>query len=500
MTGEELRALVDRAKAAKAAGNLTPEMESGIMGAVSAGIQNLQDQAANKPEAYAERLAAARSDLPNIGDPLRGGVIDEVAQDEALGMTPEQIGSKNAQALMHGVDIFSGAAPARLAVAKATGVYKPGEASQMLLGEGAPSGADIAERYTSLSGKPLTQAAVATGLDLIDPGLVVGAGELMTNSLRNAGKDLFAHGVRKIEEAGVKAGKLPGAVTETMLKYDIMGGGNARVAKADKVEELLTKRTNAVAEAADAAGAKVTGLSPQLEDLSKQLDSVISGKDELAANAASDIKTKLDAQIARIKNNPAKTVTETKTSGVLDATGQPVTSEVTREIPAKDNTPNVSETLKIKRSLRNNLSSNAYDTLARTNEGQKALKKISKIAQTESENTIGDVLGEDVKNQFKEDNADLGNLLTTDKKSFSEAAKENTRNPVTPVDTALAVLNPGAAASKKAGDILKSSAFQTRVGQALNKGAIAPRAIAYPAALAIKPVVKSVYRKLNGNN
>jgi hypothetical protein len=61
-------------------------------------------------------------------------------------------------------------------------------------------------------------------------------------------------------------------------------------------------------------------------------------------------------------------------------------------------------------------------------------------------------------------NEDLGNLLTGRKALWNEYSKEVTRNAVTPVDTAMAFLNPKAELAKKMGDISKGSRFRTGVG------------------------------------
>jgi hypothetical protein len=152
------------------------------------------------------------------------------------------------------------------------------------------------------------------------------------------------------------------------------------------------------------------------------------------------------------------------TTGLLDAKGTPIVSEVKLKVPAIDNTPNVSEALEIKRSLRENLNSQAYDILSRTKEGQRATKKMSNIAQSASEEGLGNTLGREAQKEFIMANRDLGNILTTDAAGFSNYSKAVTKDPFSSMDAAFLAADPLVAAAKKGGDLAKNPAIQSTIG------------------------------------
>jgi len=398
-------------------------------------------------------------------------------QNVTAGLTDEQKADVAKKGLVQTLDVGTGAGPTRMAIGQLSGAGYSGEELSKALIEGFPTGAEIVERTNKpedIEKNPLWSAVKATGYDLADPGAAIAGAKLLSGGVKGLGKTIFKSGISKLEQAAVRAGKEAGALTDTMLRHNIAGGAEARVAKTEEVLDKLAFQNKEIEKAADLAGKGLSNVDKELRQLSNELEVVIKeGKSEPAAKVAQELKSLIDDQLARIESKPAQELVENVPTGLLDQSGTPITKQKVTKIPAKEVKLNSSELSQIKRDWSESIPQSAWDTLAKTKSGDKIGKQVRKIFQEGAEDYIEKSLGKETADIYKVNNKDMGNLLTVQKPAYQMATSEATRPLLSETKAAVTAASPEAGAAMFAGKALKSGALRTRVGQALSNEAIA---------------------------
>jgi hypothetical protein len=366
---KRIRALLERVKAAKAAGNLSPEQESAYVQRLGGALREFQNK-------------DATDHAPSMWDAVANAMSGQLADPKPKGVSPQEYAEQILSTGQKAQDLATGAAPTRMALGELMGANFGKEDMRRLIDPSMPNpeGSEILYRAGvaqdtnksgQLKGKSLTHGLAATALDLADPGAIMGLGELAAGAVKGTGQSIYKSGMKQIDKALEKAGKGAGAFSETAMRQGISGNAKQIMEQSEAAAEKLLADKQAIIEQ---YGHLPTDLPEHLENLSAQLDKVTKGKDEFAAQAAQEAKAQVDAQLARIKDIPAGTSTAVVDTGLLDASGRPVTKEVTSQTAALSKRPNVKETDEIKTSLYKNMNPNVYDNLSRTDQGQKAIK------------------------------------------------------------------------------------------------------------------------------
>lgn len=278
------------------------------------------------------------------------------------------------------------------------------------------------------------------------------------------GKELYQSGLKSADLVAKKFGKGEKALSETLFKYGVTGGGEAISDKAAELASQLANRQAAILAQASSKGA-VVDAAKALAPIQKSAQAIASGRNLLPVKqAATSFKSVLDDLVKTGSQTADTAVTQSVPTGLLSPSGAPLTRTVTTAIPGTSPLSAV-EASKIKSQIYNLVGDNAYSSLVNDKAATKLFKTAGKRLKTATERAVSGV-DEALGAELKAVNKDLGNILTSRKVLQREAAKDIAKNALTSVDAALLVANPAVAAGKKVGDILKSSAFRTNVGRA----------------------------------
>jgi hypothetical protein len=394
--------------------------------AAAAGSDDVKEE---KPSLLMRGLSAAGKALDYAGGIARTAIANrpEVLMAEALtaGKPVDQIGrgwEEMKQALL----------------------ANPKTSSELMESRGVP---EMGSMELPLLGRVTGRGALGMAADIATDPLTYVGGGMAAKGIKSAAEELYSRAFKNVDLALEKAGNgekamsklllgqtkaVPGSKLGLVTEAIPTGSSKQMAATVDDMAEKLLEQKTAQLAAADATGRNVDLLGA-LEKYSDDLDAIIRGNNENAAQAAMTAKGNLQGQIERLKYNRAQ--------------GVPLLA---------------SEADAIKTSLYEDLPENVWNTLTRTKTGQRLAKNVAKLTKVSIEQAVPEV---------KETNRQLGILLSARKPLSKEVGKETTRNAVTSVDGALAWLSPKSAITKKAADISKEAWFNTKAGKALLKNA-----------------------------
>lgn len=283
------------------------------------------------------------------------------------------------------------------------------------------------------------------------------------------GESLYRSAFKNVDRAAELMGKGKNAFSDVARKYGLKGGSEAMEAQAEGVLKNLYSKQQQILKQAGDMGATVDAKRVLQRPL-LQAEKIAAGKNIKPVRAAAEtVKSTIDDVIGFGSQVPATKSVSMVPSTILDASGRPIMNEVVTETAARAPMSPL-EASGIKSQLYGLLGDNAYAPLATDKRGAKLFKDAARSVKTGIESAIKKVSPE-LSSQLKSVNKDMGAFLSSEKVMAREASKEIAKNAVTPVDTAMMFINPALAASKKAGDILKGTAFRTYGGRALESAA-----------------------------
>jgi hypothetical protein len=275
---KRIRELLNRVKAAKAAGKLSPEQESAYVERLGGALREFQNQDAKDHE-------------PSMWDAVANAMSGQLAGPKPKGVTPQQYAEQILETGQKAQDLSTGAAPTRMLLGEAMGADFGKEDMKRLIDPSMPNpeGSEILYRAGvaqdtnksgGLRGKSLTHGLAATALDLADPGAIAGLWELAAGAVKGTGQSIYKSGMKQIDKALEKAGKGAGAFSDTAIRQGISGSAKDVMEQSEAAAEKLLAQKQAII---DQYGHLPTDLPEHLEQLSQELDKVIKGKDEFAA-------------------------------------------------------------------------------------------------------------------------------------------------------------------------------------------------------------------------
>lgn len=283
--------------------------------------------------------------------------------------------------------------------------------------------------------------------------------------IESAGKSLYRSGLKAADIIGKKFGKGEKALSDTLLKYGVSGSANSIADQATAIADQLAREQQTILAEATSKGARVdTGkllkpIQDSARNMAKRGENI-----KTVQNAASSFADDIDGIIQSGSAKPAETVVSSVTSPIVDASGNPIVSEVSKTTPAQTAfTPLQASSTKSQ--IYNLVGDQAYNQLAKTKTGSKLFKVAGSRLKTGVERAVEGVDPE-LGTRLKEVNKDLGNILTSKKVLASEAGKEIMKNSLTSIDGIL-LTNPTVLATKKLTDVLKGTGFRTTAGKTL---------------------------------
>ncbi len=417
----------------------------------------LQKEHGMKPDEASEYFNYAQSGLP--GNKLGQQLASQTPEQNL--MTTLKAGARVADMPAQGL---------RSILAKALGVSKPDDIQVN------PDTASILKRTDIINnikgsaqslGIPLENAgaerivnAVGNVGDIaLDPAMLIpgaaleklGAKSLLAKGLskggeaiEKGGKSLYqsAKNLQAVDKVASEYSKI--APSEVLFKHGITGSNEKMADESAKLIKKLADQRDAILEQATEAGAKVdtkaaTGKAREL--MGEYANPNTPERLKAAQNFEEEV-----AQLENLGNDIDPVTLENRGTGVSPIEMAKNNSDIYGKINSQDYKKIASPELKTKL--------------------MKALARGNKEAITES---VAKSLGPEAAKTLDVLNDEMSSLLTVNKKMASQGNKTVNSGLLTSVDTALIGANPGVAAAKKAGDVLKSSSFRTNAGMGLNK-------------------------------
>lgn len=337
----------------------------------------------------------------------------------------------------------------RAGIAKVTGLGKEGDMMNALTAH-PPSSDEILGRagVPDNAGRGVAGFALDVAADPLNFVSLGGTGalrKLLQKATGAAGKGLeiggkaaykSARNLQVADKVATEAGKIP--VSDILFKAGVTGTSEGMAKQVPEVLQELVKKRDALVAEAGAAGATA--------DLSKVDDALKSLHDEwFAPGAASEF-------------NPAKAEAYNKAVDVIQGYTQHMAN-------AGGGSPSQLKDL-LTSVYQNELGPAAYQTGKTTPEMTRVLKKGAQGMKEGYTSGIEKAIGPDKANEVASLNEQLSSLLSGQKKMMTEGGKTASKVGLSPIDTAMAAINPGIALAKKGGDVLGTTWVRTKGGKA----------------------------------